>query len=159
MLNYILSYLTLCVFFVLQTTVSHYIDIFGIAPNLIFVYALCYSMYNFPVRSAVLCVTAGIIADMYTMQYIGLNALLFMYMGLAISIFASTLIRKNIFAVAVVVLLSSVLYHSVILIINYIIPSYSGFVYPFASPARIPKIQSFDSRRYVTKPTLCSCAF
>lgn len=132
MLNYILSYLTLCVFFVLQTTVSHYIDIFGIAPNLIFVYALCYSMYNFPVRSAVLCVTAGIIADMYTMQYIGLNALLFMYMGLAISIFASTLIRKNIFAVAVVVLLSSVLYHSVILIINYIIPSYSGFAYPFA---------------------------
>ncbi len=132
MLNYILSYLTLCVFFVLQTTVSHYTDVFGIAPNLVFVFALCYSMYNFPVRSAILCVIAGIITDMYTMQYVGLNALLIMYMGLAISIFASTLIRKNIFAVAVVVLLSSMLYHSVILIINYVIPSYSGFSYPFA---------------------------
>lgn len=132
MLNYILSYLTLCVFFVLQTTVIHYIDVFGIVPNLIFVYALCYSMYNFPVRSAVLCVIAGIITDMYTMHYVGLNALLIMYMGLSISIFASTLIKKNIFAVTVVVLIASMLYHSVILIINYVVPSYSGFSYPFA---------------------------
>ena len=68
MFNYILSYLTLAVLFIVQTTLSRYIDIFGIAPNLIFVYVLCYSIYNFPVRSAVLCAVAGFITDLYSGQ-------------------------------------------------------------------------------------------
>ena len=79
MLNHFLSYLTLIVLFILQTTLSRYIDIFGIAPNLIFVYVLCYAIYNFPVRSAVLCAVAGLIVDLYSRSYVGLNALLFMY--------------------------------------------------------------------------------
>lgn len=131
MINYILSYLTLAVLFVFQTTLSRYIDICGIAPNLVFVYILCYSMYNFPVRSAVLCVVAGLITDVYSMDYVGLNALLYMYTGLAISGFASSLIKKNIWAVALGVLLVSALYHGVILAINYALPGHSEFAYPF----------------------------
>jgi len=131
MINYILSYLTLVVLFIVQTTLGRYIDICGIAPNLVFVYILCYSMYNFPVRSAVLCIVAGIITDMYSMEYVGLNAILYMYIGLAISNFASSLIKKNIWAVSLGVLLVSLLYHTVILTVNFVVPSYSEFAYPF----------------------------
>ncbi len=132
MINYILSYLTLVVLFVVQTTLSGYIDVFGIAPNLIFVYILCYSMYNFPVRSAVLCVAAGILTDLYSQNFVGLNALLFMYIGLAVSNFASSLIKNSIWTSFLGVLTVSVIYHSVLLIADYVVPGYSGFVYPFA---------------------------
>lgn len=131
MLNYFLSYLTLAVLFIVQTTLSRYIDIFGIAPNLIFVYVLCYAIYNFPVRSAVLCAVAGLIVDLYSGQYIGLNALLFMYIGIAVSHFTSTLIKKNVWTSALGVLVISLLYHTVILLVDYVIPGYSGFQYPF----------------------------
>ncbi len=131
MLNYILSYLTLAVLFVAQTTLSRYIDICGIAPDLIFVFIFCYSIYNFPVRSGILCVVAGIMVDLYTGRYIGLNALLFMYIGVAISNFASTLIKRNVWTTAVGVLVVSLIYHSVILITGYVIPGHSGFMYPF----------------------------
>ena len=131
MLNYVLSYLSLALLFLFQTTLSRYIDICGIAPNLIFTFAVCYSMYNFPVRSAVLCAVAGIVADLYSHQYVGVNALLYMYTGIAISNFASSLIRKNVWTAWAGVLCLSVLYHSIILIIDFVIPGHSGFVYPF----------------------------
>ena len=130
MINYILSYLTLALVFIFQTTLGRYIDIFSIAPDIIFVFALCYSMYNFPVRSAVLCVVAGLSVDLYTQSYIGLNALLYMYIGLGISNFASFLIKKNIWTVSLGVLCVSFLYHTVILVVCYVMPSYSGFLYP-----------------------------
>lgn len=131
MFNYILSYLTLAVLFIAQTTLSRYIDIFGIAPNLIFVYVLCYSIYNFPVRSAVLCAVAGFITDLYSGQYVGLNTLLFMYIGIAISNFASTLIKKHVWTAAVGVLVVSLVYSTVILVTDYVMPGYSSFLYPF----------------------------
>ncbi len=130
MINYILSYLTLIVVFVFQTTLGRYIDVFSIAPDIIFVFALCYSMYNFPVRSAVLCVVAGLMTDLYTQSYVGLNALLYMYIGLGISNFASFLIKKNIWTVSLGVLCVSFFYHTVILVVCYVMPSYSSFLYP-----------------------------
>ena len=130
MLNYVLSYLTLAVLFIVQTTLSCYIDIYGIAPNLIFVFIVCYSIYNFPVRSGFLCVIAGIIVDLYSRKYVGLNALLYMYIGIAISNFASTLIKKNVWTSAVGVLVVSLVYHTIILVVDYVIPSYSSFLYP-----------------------------
>ena len=132
MLNYVLSYISLAVLFVLQTTLSRYIDVCGIAPNLIFTFVLCYSMYNFPVRSAVLCAIAGLITDMYSGTLVGVNALLFMYIGIAVSNFASSLVRKNIWTTAVGVFVISLLYHAVILVIWYVMQGYSTFWYPFA---------------------------
>lgn len=130
-MNYVLSYLTLAVLFVLQTTLGRYIDICGIAPDIIFVYILCYSMYNYPVRAAVLSIIAGIIVDLYSSTHVGLNALLYMYIGLAVSNFASTLMKKNVWTVALGVVVLSILYHTVVLITQYVIAGHSGFVYPF----------------------------
>lgn len=132
MLNYVLTYVTLLVLYLVQTTLGIYIDIFDITPNIIFVFAVCYSMYNYPVRSAVLCLAAGILVDLYSQPYIGLNALLYMYIGLAISNFAGSLIKKNLWTISLGVLVVSLIYHVTILLVNYVIPGYSEFAYPVA---------------------------
>ena len=130
MLNFVLAYVTLALIFVLQTTLGIYIDIYGIAPNVIFVFAVCYSMYNYPVRSAVLCLVAGLISDLYMQTHIGVNALLYMYMGIAISNFAGSLIKKHLITVALGVFAASILHQVAILVVSYILPGYSGIWYP-----------------------------
>ena len=70
----------------------------------------------------------------------GLNTLLFMYIGLAISNFASTLIKKHVWTAAVGVLVVSLVYNTVILVVDYVMPGYSSFLYPFvriALPAAV----------------------
>ncbi len=131
MMKYFWTYLTLLVLFVLQTTVGRYINIFGIAPNLVFVFAVCYAMYNFPVRSAVLCVVAGLLADIYGSGIMGINGLLYMYIGLAVSLFGSTLMKKSTPAVAIGVMVVSVLYQTVYFLICYTMRGYGPFVYTF----------------------------
>jgi len=140
MLNGILSYISLAVLFVFQTTLSRYIDICGIAPNLVFTFVLCYSMYNFPVRSGILCLVAGFITDIYSGTLPGVNALLFLYIGIAVSNFASSLVRKNLWTTAVGVLVISFLYHTVSLLIWYVVPGHSTFWYPlvrYAMPTAV----------------------
>lgn len=131
-MNYVLSYLSLAVLYFFGTTSARYIEILGIAPDLVFVFAVCYSMYNFPVRSAVLCAVAGLLVDLYSESYIGVNALLYMYIGIGISNFASSLIRKNMLTTVCGVLIVSAVYHLVILLVCYVIPEKTSFWYPLA---------------------------
>ena len=140
MLNYVLTYVTLLVLYLVQTTLGIYIDIFGIAPNIVFVFAVCYSMYNYPVRSAILCLVAGLVVDLYSQPYIGVNALLYMYIGLAISNFAGSLIKKNVWTISLGVLVVSLVYHILTLLIGYVIPGHSEFAYPvvrFVAPTAL----------------------
>lgn len=130
-MKYFWSYLTLILLFVIQTTLGKYIEIFGIAPNLVFVFAVCYSMYNFPVRSAVLCVAAGFLIDCFDLQLMGYNALLFMYIGLAVSLFGGSLMKKSFWASALGVIVVSALWQSVDLLLFYVLKGYSTFLSGF----------------------------
>lgn len=130
-MKYFWSYFTVLILFLVQTTLGKYIDILGIAPNFVFVFAVCYSMYNFPVRSAILCVTAGLLLDLYGCKTVGVNALLYMYIGLAVSLFGSSLMKKNIWAVVLGVIIVSALYQSVYLLFGYVLKSDVSFLYGF----------------------------
>ncbi len=124
-----LAYITVIILFVVQTTLGRYIDIYGIAPNLVFVFAVCYSMYNFPVRSAVLCVVSGLILDLYNCTNIGLNALLYMYIGLAVSMFFAVLMKKSLFTVALGVITVSAVYQIIWLVLVHVINHRAPFLY------------------------------
>ena len=130
-MKYLWSYITVLILFLMQTTLGGYIDIYGIAPNLVFVFAICYAMYNFPVRSAVLCVISGLLLDLYGCKTIGVNALLYMYIGLGVSLFGSTLMKKNIWAVALGTIVVSLLYQTVYLLAEYVLSSGASFWYGF----------------------------
>ena len=123
MLNYVLSYLTLAVLFIVQTTLSCYIDIYGIAPNLIFVFIVCYSIYNFPVRSGFLCVIAGIIVDLYSRKYVGLNALLYMYIGYMNGLFHNIFYPDDIKLPLIMVTVSDLLYSVVVYVLLFLLNS------------------------------------
>ena len=130
-MKYFWSYFTVLILFLMQTTLGKYIDIFGIAPNFVFVFAVCYAMYNFPVRSAVLCVISGLLLDLYGCKTIGVNALMYMYIGLAVSLFAGALMKKNIWAVVLGVIIASALYQSLYLFFEYSLKSDVSFIYGF----------------------------
>ncbi len=130
-MKYFWTYLTLFVLFVAQTTLGKYIDIFSVAPNLVFVFAVCYAMYNFPVRSAVLCAVAGVIIDVYSNGIMGLNTLLYMYIGLLVSMFASTLMKKSMPAVALGVMIVSTVYQLIYYLICFVPGGNASVVYTF----------------------------
>ena len=130
-MKYLWSYVTLLILFLVQTTLGIYIDICGIAPNIVFVFAICYAMYNFPVRSAVLCVVSGLLIDLYGCKTIGINALLYMYIGLGVSFFGGTLMKKNIWAVALGTIVVSLLYQVAFILIEYVLKTDVSFWYGF----------------------------
>lgn len=130
-MKYFWSYFTVLILFIVQTTLGKYIDILGIAPNLVFVFAVCYAMYNFPVRSAVLCVISGILIDLYGCKTVGVNALMYMYIGLLVSLFAGALMKKNIWAVALGVIITSAIYQSLYFLFEYSLKSDISFVFGF----------------------------
>jgi len=68
--------------------------------------------------------------DLYSGSYIGPNALLYMYIGIGISNFASSLIRKNMLTTILGVLAVSLVYHTLMLVIDYVIPLHTSFWYP-----------------------------
>lgn len=128
-MKYFWSYFTVLVLFVVQTTLGKYIDVFSVMPNLVFVFAVCYSMFNFPVRSAVLCAVAGLLMDIYSCRIIGTNALMYMYIGLLVSLFGSSLMKKSIWAVALGVIIVSAVYQSVYFVVRYMLGGSGGFLY------------------------------
>jgi len=130
-MKYFWSYITVLVLFLVQTTLREYIDIYGIAPNLVFVFAICYSMYNFPVRSAILCVISGFLLDLYGCKTLGINALIFMYIGLGVSLFGGTLMKKNIWGVALGMIAISLVYQSIYFIAEYVAKTNVSFLYGF----------------------------
>lgn len=130
-MKYFWSYVTVLLLFLIQTTLREYIDIYGIAPNIVFVFAICYSMYNFPVRSAILCVISGLLIDLYGCKTLGINALIYMYIGLAVSLFGSTLMKKNIWGVALGMIVISLIYQSIYMIVEYVVKADVSFWYGF----------------------------
>lgn len=130
-MKYFWSYLTLIVLFIAYGTVGRYIEICGIAPNPVFVFAVCYSMYNFPVRSAVLCVIAGLLSDCFDLHLMGFNALTYMYIGLAVSLFGSSLMKKSFWAVVLGVIIVSAFLQTLNFILFYVIKGYTPFWYGF----------------------------
>lgn len=130
-MKYFWSYLTLLILFIFQTTLGRYIAVFGIAPNVVFVFAVCYSMYNFPVRSAVLCLIAGLVTDCFNCRLIGFNAVIYMYIGLAVSVFGGALMKRSLWTVALGVIIAAALCQSLNLFFVYTIHGYASFWYGF----------------------------
>lgn len=81
----ILSYVTILLLYIIQTSIGQYIKIFSVMPNLIFVYAMVYSMTNSQIKSAVMGCVCGMLADMSFGETNYMSALIVMYISLFIS--------------------------------------------------------------------------
>ena len=115
-----LTYFTLLIFIVLQSTVLRGIEVFHTIPNLILVFAVCYSMHAEPVKATALSLVAGLVFDLLQAHHLGLGALLMMLLGLALAVASSDYIHSNPATVAVSVLLSTFVFEGIYTFLLYV---------------------------------------
>lgn len=117
----ILTYLILILVFVLQSTLCRYVEVLHIMPNLLLVFVVCYSMNAVPVRATVLAAVTGMLMDLFNARYIGINAVMMMYLGLILSCVSSDYIRTNFLTVLISTALSTFLYEGIYSFLMYFI--------------------------------------
>lgn len=93
--HYILSYVSLFIALILQTTLMRELDFFGISPSLILVMVICFSLMNDIIPSAIFAVVAGLLLDIYGGRIIGFNTLLMMYLSLGVVMFGREFFRET----------------------------------------------------------------
>lgn len=116
-----LTYLTLIILVVMQTTLFPHLRIMGIIPNLVLVFTVCYSMYADPVPATVFAIAAGLVFDVYQASSIGFNSIMMMYVGLGLSCLTSGYVKSNIFTVLICVGVTTLVYESIYAFLLYFI--------------------------------------
>ena len=116
-----LTYLTLIILIVLQTTLFPHLRIMGVIPNLVLVFAVCYSMYADPVPATVFAIAAGFLFDVYQACNIGFNSIMMMYIGLGLSCLTSGYVKSNIFTVLICVGVTTLVYECIYAFLLYFI--------------------------------------
>lgn len=113
MMKNFLAYLTIIIFAALQSTVIRSIEVWNTIPNLILVFAVCYSMHAEPVKATALSLVCGLVFDLVSAHHLGLGALLLMGLGLLLSVVSSDYIHSNAVTVLVSVVLATFLFEGV----------------------------------------------
>ena len=117
----VFTYLSLIAVFVLQSTICRQIEILHTIPNLLLVFVVCYCMYAEPIKATILSGVAGVLMDIFIARHLGMNAIMMMYLGLALSYVSSDYIRTNFFTVIICVCLSTFLYEGAFSFLTYFI--------------------------------------
>ena len=121
MMKNILTYVTLLLLIVLQSTILNGIEVLHIMPNIILVFVVCYSMYAEPVKAVIVSIVAGLVTDILQSHHVGLTALMLMFISLALSVMCSDYIRSNLFTVVIAVIASTLIFESVYGILVYVL--------------------------------------
>lgn len=121
MMKNILTYVTLLLVIVLQSTILNGIELLHITPNIVLVFVVCYSMYAEPVKSVILAIVAGLVTDILQVHHVGLTALMFMFISVTLSVICSDYIRSNLFTVMVAVVASTLVFESLYGILVYVL--------------------------------------
>ncbi len=123
----VLTYISLIFIFILQSTIGKYIDIMHIFPNVILVFIICYGLKTEPLKATCLACIGGLIMDMSLARTVGMNSLLCMYTGLAVSYFGFNYLKDNIITTAFCVLFVSFIYETVYGFLNLVIFGHAPF--------------------------------
>ena len=127
--RYILSYVLLFAALILQTTLLSELTVFGIAPSLILVMVICFSLMNDCVPSAVFAVTAGLLLDISGGRITGFNALLMMYLSIGVVLLGQEFFRETPRAAAILVAISTFVYELIYFIFCFAIFGGAHFFY------------------------------
>ena len=110
--------LALLVFFsiILQTTILRHISIIGVAPNLLFTIAVCYSIMEEDIVSvAAMGFACGAVLDIFGMYVFGLSALLCLYIVIACSITEAQFFKNSLRIALMIVFVFSIVYETLYL--------------------------------------------
>lgn len=127
--RYVLAYVSLFIALILQTTLIRELEFFGVAPLLILVMVICFSLTNECIPSAVFAVTAGLLLDISGSRVIGFNALLMLYLSIGVALAGQEFFRETPRAAAMLVAVGTILYELVYFIFNFVIFGDAHFIY------------------------------
>ncbi len=127
----VLTYIFLVLLFVIQTAAGHYIEIFGVIPNITLTFAIVYSLTNPMGKAAALGLLCGLLFDSCRVGAFGLNGLLLMYTCLTASYFASRFYYESKPVTAVGVFLYTAVYKALFLGLTSVMFSQTPFFQTF----------------------------
>jgi rod shape-determining protein MreD len=117
-------------FLVLQTTLLEYAAIYGIKPNLIIVFVIVAALLRGNVEGGAVGFFSGLLLDMLFGGVLGFYALLGLYLGIAAGSINRRLFRENLLVVLFFTFVYSVVYESVVYILNTIMSGDMKLLYP-----------------------------
>jgi rod shape-determining protein MreD len=127
-----LTYLSLVILVILETSAGRYIEIFGISPNPALCFTIIYALTNGSVKSAALGLVCGLLFDSVSDVAFGFNSLILMYMSILASYFSRRFYYHNIFALVFGVFMYSLFYETISLVFTAVIFSDAPFFYSFS---------------------------
>ena len=68
----------------LQTTLVNYLQIFGIKPNLLFVFVVCIALFGGSIEGGMVGLLCGVIIDVIGHGAFGINSLAYLYIGVIV---------------------------------------------------------------------------
>ncbi|MDF9408304.1 rod shape-determining protein MreD [Pelotomaculum isophthalicicum JI] len=119
--------LLLGVVLILQTTIMDYLSVYGVKPDLVMLLVIFNGFLLGPKEGAFLGFAGGIIEDLFSGSYIGINALTKMVAGYLAGFCGERLYKENSLVVAGVAFFST----TVGLLINYFLLLYLKIYMPF----------------------------
>ncbi len=91
----LLLIITFLVLFLIQTTSEEFIKLFGVAPNLLLVFTVIYSINSSIPKSILIGSIAGLLLDVSSQGLLGLNALLMTYIAILASFLSSKILFER----------------------------------------------------------------
>lgn len=129
--RYALTVVFVFVLTVLQTTVLHAAEVFGVIPNLLLSSVVCYSLVKGEPKAIVFGIVCGFILDFFSGRTVGMNTLLCMYTAFVCVLLHGGLFNNNAFVAMLFVFVISIIYEAVIYFFNIFIWGYGGTLYAF----------------------------
>lgn len=106
---------------VVQSTILDYIRVFGVKPNLLVVFIICFSLIHGDMaEGAAVGFFSGLAQDMVTGKVLGLYSLLGMFLGLVLSSVNRRLYRDNVIVIIFFTFIASAIYESVLMLYVYL---------------------------------------
>ncbi len=113
----------------LQTTLLHYMAIYGVVPNILLVFTIVTALLRGDAEGSAVGFFAGLFVDMMFGNVLGFYALLGLYLGIAVGATNKKLFRENILIAVFFTFVYSVAYESLVYIINNIMSGDMKFLY------------------------------
>jgi rod shape-determining protein MreD len=132
MIRKLLFYFFFILFFLLlQTTLLHYIKIYGVIPNLLITLTIVTALVRNSTEGAVVGFFSGLCIDMQFGTVLGFYALLGLYAGIGAGTVSRRIYRENVLVVVPFTFVYSLIYESVVFILNNIMTGNFSFAYAF----------------------------
>ena len=127
--RYAVTVLVVFLFTVIQTTLLHAVEIFGIIPNLLLSTVICYSLVKGEPKAIIFGLICGMLLDFFGGRTVGMNTLLCLYTSLICVLLHSGLFNNNTFVAMLFVFVLTIPYELIVYFFNLFIWRQQGFLF------------------------------